>query len=136
MKHLRLPFLFLVLIAGNPVVQGQTPQTLIDQFFTLYESGKPAEAIDFLYSTNSPEMLQQIRGDIEKIKIQFSDLNGIVGDYYGKERLVEEKLVDPEDINLIQVIDEPERVVEAIFKHYESRPFGPLPNERELMLNL
>ena len=30
----------------------------------------------------------------------------------------------------------PERVVEAIFKHYESRPFGPLPNERELMLNL
>jgi len=27
-------------------------------------------------------------------------------------------------------------VVEAIFKHYEARPFGPLPNERELMLNL
>jgi hypothetical protein len=53
-----------------------------------------------------------------------------------KERLVEEKLVDPEDINLIQVIDEPEKVVEAIFKHYEARPFGPLPNERELMLNL
>ena len=53
-----------------------------------------------------------------------------------KERLVEEKMVDPEDINLIQLIDEPERVVEAIFKHYEARPFGPLPNERELMLNL
>jgi len=27
-------------------------------------------------------------------------------------------------------------VVEAIFKHYEARPFGPLPSERELMLNL
>lgn len=53
-----------------------------------------------------------------------------------KARLVEEKLVDPEDINLIQLIDEPELVVEAIFKHYEARPFGPLPNERELMLNL
>ncbi len=53
-----------------------------------------------------------------------------------KERLVEEKLVDPEDINLIQLIDDPEKVVEAIFKHYEARPFGPLPNERELMLNL
>ncbi|MDP3538050.1 MAG: TIGR00730 family Rossman fold protein [Azonexus sp.] len=53
-----------------------------------------------------------------------------------KERLVEEKMVDPEDIKLIQLIDEPELVVEAIFKHYESRPFGPLPSERELMLNL
>ena len=53
-----------------------------------------------------------------------------------KERLVEEGLVDPEDMNLIQLIDEPEQVVEAIFKHYEARPFGPLPNERELMLNL
>jgi uncharacterized protein (TIGR00730 family) len=53
-----------------------------------------------------------------------------------KEKLVEEKMVDPEDIHLIQLIDEPEKVVEAIFKHYESRPFGPLPNERELMLNL
>ena len=53
-----------------------------------------------------------------------------------KEKLVEERMVDPEDINLIQMIDEPALVVEAIFKHYEARPFGPLPNERELMLNL
>lgn len=53
-----------------------------------------------------------------------------------KERLVEEGLINPEDINLIQLIDEPEQVVEVIFKHYEARPFDPLPNERELMLNL
>ena len=52
------------------------------------------------------------------------------------ERLVEERMIDPADMNLIQLIDEPEKVVEAIFKHYESRPFGPLPNEREMMLNL
>ena len=53
-----------------------------------------------------------------------------------KDKLVEEKMVDPEDIKLIQLIDEPEQVVEAIFKHYESRPFGPLPSEREMLLNL
>ena len=53
-----------------------------------------------------------------------------------KTRLVEEKMVDREDIDLIQLIDEPGQVVEAIFKHYEARPFGPLPSERELMLNL
>ncbi len=53
-----------------------------------------------------------------------------------KEKLVAEGMVNAEDIDLIQLIDQPEQVVEAIFKHYESRPFGPLPNERELMLNL
>jgi uncharacterized protein (TIGR00730 family) len=53
-----------------------------------------------------------------------------------KDRLVTEKMVDPEDINLIKLIDDPEAVVEAIFKHYEGRPFGPLPSERELLLNL
>ncbi len=53
-----------------------------------------------------------------------------------KEKLVDEGMVNPEDIDLIQLIDQPEQVVEAIFKHYEARPFGPLPNEREMMLNL
>ncbi|WP_409558029.1 TIGR00730 family Rossman fold protein [Dechloromonas sp.] len=53
-----------------------------------------------------------------------------------KDRLVAEGMVDEEDINLIQLIDEPEKVVEAIFKHYEARPFGPLPNEHEMLLNL
>jgi uncharacterized protein (TIGR00730 family) len=53
-----------------------------------------------------------------------------------RERLVAEGMIDAGDMELIRIIDEPERVVEAIFKHYESRPFGPLPNERELMLNL
>jgi uncharacterized protein (TIGR00730 family) len=53
-----------------------------------------------------------------------------------KDRLVSEGMVDAEDMNLIQLIDEPEKVVEAIFKHYEARPFGPLPNEHEMLLNL
>nr|WP_088177950.1 TIGR00730 family Rossman fold protein [Azonexus hydrophilus] len=53
-----------------------------------------------------------------------------------KDTLVREKMIDAEDMHLIQIIDEPEKVVEAIFKHYEARPFSPLPNEREMMLNL
>ncbi|MBL8449015.1 MAG: TIGR00730 family Rossman fold protein [Dechloromonas sp.] len=53
-----------------------------------------------------------------------------------RDRLVEEKMIDTGDMDLIQVIDEPDRVVEAIFKHYEARSFAPLPNEREMMLNL
>jgi uncharacterized protein (TIGR00730 family) len=50
--------------------------------------------------------------------------------------LVDEKVISPEDLGLIQIIDKPEDVVEAIFKHYESRGFAPLPSEREMLLNL
>ena len=53
-----------------------------------------------------------------------------------RDRLVTEKLIAPEDMDLIAVIDEPEAVVAAIFKYYETRGFGPLPEEHELLLNL
>ncbi len=53
-----------------------------------------------------------------------------------RERLVAEKMINVEDLDLIQVIDDPEQVVAAIFDHYESRGFGPLPEEHELLLNL
>jgi len=50
--------------------------------------------------------------------------------------LVAEKMIDPDDIDLIQVIDEPEKIVEAIFSHYETRGFEPSAAEREALLNL
>ena len=50
--------------------------------------------------------------------------------------LVDEKVISPDDLDLIQIIDKPEDVVEAIFKHYESRGFAPLPSERDMLLNL
>ena len=50
--------------------------------------------------------------------------------------LVNEGMISPEDVDLIQIIDKPEDVVEAIFKHYEARCFGPLPREHEMLLNL
>jgi predicted Rossmann-fold nucleotide-binding protein len=53
-----------------------------------------------------------------------------------EERLVAEGMINPDDMNLLQVIDEPQAVVDAIFKHYETRGFAPLPHEREMLLNL
>ena len=53
-----------------------------------------------------------------------------------RERLVDEGMISAEDMDLIQVIDEPAAVVEAIFKHYEQRGFAPLPCEHEMLLNL
>ena len=45
-------------------------------------------------------------------------------------------MIKAKTMNLIQVIDEPEKVVDAIFNHYQTRGFLPLPEEHELMLNL
>ena len=59
---------------------------------------------------------------------------GLIG--WFRERLVEEGMINPDDMELVKIIDEPADVVEAIFKHYETRGFLPLPEEHELMLNL
>ena len=53
-----------------------------------------------------------------------------------RERLVGEGMISAADLDLVQVIDKPEDVVEAIFKHYEKRGFTPLAEEHEMMLNL
>ncbi len=53
-----------------------------------------------------------------------------------QEILVAEGMIAPEDMDLIQVIDEPAQVVEAIFKYYETRGFEPSPAELEIQLNL
>ncbi|MEW5889183.1 MAG: TIGR00730 family Rossman fold protein [Pseudomonadota bacterium] len=53
-----------------------------------------------------------------------------------RDRLVSEGMIAAGDMDLLQVIDEPEQVVEAIFKFYEGRGFAPLPAEHELLLNL
>jgi hypothetical protein len=53
-----------------------------------------------------------------------------------RERLVGEGMIAPEDMDLVQVIEEPEAVVEAIFAFYEGRGFQPTLAERQKMLNL
>jgi uncharacterized protein (TIGR00730 family) len=53
-----------------------------------------------------------------------------------RERLAGEKMINPRDLDLIQVIDEPQAIVEAIFKHFEHRSFQPRAREREILLNL
>lgn len=48
-----------------------------------------------------------------------------------KTTLVDEKMISPEDVNLIQLIEKPEEIVEAIFKHYEGRGFNLSPDEEK-----
>ena len=67
---------------------------------------------------------------------------GPVGLYTGphlhsfRERLVVEGMIDAADLELVQVLNEPQQVVETIFRHYENRAFIPSAAERETFLNL
>ena len=53
-----------------------------------------------------------------------------------RQALISEGVISPEDMDLIQVIDEPGQVVNAIFQYYETRGFEPSAAEREVQLNL
>ena len=53
-----------------------------------------------------------------------------------RSTLMDEKVISPEDMDLIQLIDAPEDVVSAIFKHYETRGFQPTEAELEKQLYL
>jgi uncharacterized protein (TIGR00730 family) len=50
--------------------------------------------------------------------------------------LVDEHMIGEKDVELVQIIDEPAEIVEAIFSFYENRGFRPTREEREKMLNL
>ncbi len=47
-----------------------------------------------------------------------------------------EGMIGVEDPDLLQVIDDPQKVVDAIFDHYHTRGFEPSPSEREAELAL
>ena len=53
-----------------------------------------------------------------------------------RNTLLAEGMISPEDMDLMQVLDEPKEVVDAIFKHYETRGFDPSEEEMEKQLNL
>ena len=53
-----------------------------------------------------------------------------------RERLVAEGMLSEQDMDLIQVIDSPEQVVDAIFRHYEHSGFIPTAADREKFLDL
>jgi len=53
-----------------------------------------------------------------------------------RDTLVSEGMIGAQDLSLMQVIEEPEEIVKAIFDFYENRGFEPSRADREKMLNL
>ncbi len=56
-------------------------------------------------------------------------------DWFGKT-LVAEGTISPGDLELVQIVDEPEEIVDRIFAYYEERGFEPSSAEEEILLSL
>lgn len=53
-----------------------------------------------------------------------------------KNSLLEEQLINPGDLDLFKIIDEPQQVVDAIFAHYANRGIMPSPDEKAMEMAL
>ena len=53
-----------------------------------------------------------------------------------RNTLVREATIDPADLDLFKVLDEPQEAVDAIFDFYEGRSMSPSAEEREILLEL
>jgi uncharacterized protein (TIGR00730 family) len=53
-----------------------------------------------------------------------------------RDCLVAEGTIDLADMNLIQLVDKPQEVVDAIFAHYEGRGFEPSAEETQILMYL
>ncbi len=84
------------------------------------------EALTLIQTKKSPRM--------PLILVGSAFWNGLVE--WFRDCLVTEGMIDAGDVHLIQVVDEPQAVVDAIFAHYQTRGFAPLLDEHELLLNL
>ncbi len=49
---------------------------------------------------------------------------------------VEQGVIDSNDLALMQILNEPQEVVDAIFRYYEQRSFTPSAEELERLLEL
>lgn len=56
-------------------------------------------------------------------------------DWFGNT-LVKAGTIDPDDLDLFKILDKPQDVVDAIFKHYDARGFEPSAEEQEILLKL
>jgi hypothetical protein len=53
-----------------------------------------------------------------------------------RDAMVDARTIDPTDLDLIKLCDDPQEVVDAIFAHYEVRGFEPSAAEQEILLEL
>ena len=85
-----LTLLILIVLSSNSVIGQTTTENITTDFFKLYEKS-PQKAVEYIFATNK-WMMDRNKDGIEKVKIQLNNFVGLLGDYYGYEKIAEKSV--------------------------------------------
>lgn len=91
MKILKNHLLILTLIlfvSCSSIAQQNNPDYMANEFFNIYKSKDINQALDYIFSTNKFISNE----DIKLINGRISQYSSVLGEYYGKELFIKEKI--------------------------------------------
>lgn len=90
-REIRFLTLMILTVLSTNVLRAQsTIEEITSEFFSTYEKS-PQKAVDYAFSTNK-WMIDRKKDGIENVKNRLANLLGLVGDYYGYEKITEKSI--------------------------------------------
>ena len=90
-RKIKLLTLLIVTVLSTNILTAQTTtEEITTEFFKTYEKS-PQKAVDHIFGTNK-WMMDRNKDGIENIKTQLTSFLGLVGDYYGYEKITEKSV--------------------------------------------
>jgi hypothetical protein len=85
-----LTFLIVIILSTNILKAQSTTEEITTEFFKTYEKS-PQKAVDYVFGTNK-WMIDRNKDGIENVKSQLTNFLGLVGEYYGFEKITEKSV--------------------------------------------
>ena len=90
-RKIKILTLLIVTVLSTNILKAQTKiDEITTEFFKTYEKS-PQEAVDYVFGTNK-WMMDRNKDGIENVKTQLTSFLGLVGDYYGYEKITEKSV--------------------------------------------
>ena len=90
-RKIKLFTLLIVTVLSTNILKAQTTtEEITTEFFKTYEKS-PQKAVDYVFETNK-WMIDRNKDGIENVKTQLTSFLGLVGDYYGYEKITEKSV--------------------------------------------
>ena len=90
-RKIKLLTLLIVTVLSTNVLKAQaTTEEITTEFFKTYEKS-PQKAVDYVFATKK-WMIDRNKDGIENVKTQLTSFLGLVGDYYGYEKITEKSV--------------------------------------------
>ncbi len=106
-----------------PLFGQQTPTSsayneITERFFLLYEQGKPADAVNYVFGLN-PYMSRKA-DDVQNLRTQLSNMVSLLGEYRGNEKITE-KALGSKFVHLVYLAYHDRQPVRFTFQFYKPR---------------